>query len=163
MRFTFLGIVFAVGLITGVVTAREARTQQPGMILQQAPITLTTQSGRYNFIVDIANNESQAAFGLKYRHDIAPAGAQRPGGGLLILRQQAAPSIISVTTDGVALPLDLMFIAADGTIMGVHACIPTDSTTPWVSNSPVSGALEVACGTIQRLGILAGDKIVGAG
>jgi uncharacterized protein len=157
MRLNFFGFTLAVGLAADVGTVREAMPQA-GMTFQQAPITIMTQSGsRYNFIVDTAITDIQAAFGLKYRHDIPP------NGGMLILRQQRAPTILSVTTDGVSLPIDLMFIAGDGTIMEVHTCIPTNSTTPWVSNSPVSGALEVACGTIQRLGILAGDKVVGAG
>src|SRR5262244_1736339 len=79
-------------------------------------------------------------------HRASTGGRGCLGGGLLILRQQRAPTLISVTTDGVSLPLDLMCIADDGTIMEVHTCISTDSTTPWVSTGPVSGALEVACG-----------------
>ena len=155
MRLNLFGFILAVALVAVVSTAREAMPQ--GMSFQQAPITLVTESGRYNFVVDVATNVSQADFGLKYRHEIPP------DGGMLILLQQSAPSTLTVTTDGVSLPMDLMFIAGNGMIMEVHTCIPTDSTTPWVSNSPVSGALDVACGTIQRLGILAGDKVLGAG
>jgi uncharacterized membrane protein (UPF0127 family) len=128
-----------------------------GMTFRTTPLTLITQSGRHEFVVDVATNDSQAAFGLRYRSDIAP------DGGLLILQSLRAPVPISVTTDGISLSLDLLFIASDGTVMEVHPSIPTDSAKPIVSNSPVGAALELAGGTITRYGILPGDKVIGGG
>jgi uncharacterized membrane protein (UPF0127 family) len=128
-----------------------------GMTFEKTQLTLITQSGRHQFLVDVATNTAQAEFGLRYRPNISP------DGGLLILQSRAAPETISVTTDGVSLPLDLLFVASDGTVMEVHPWIPTDSTTPIISNSPVGAALELTGGTVTRFGILPGDKVIGGG
>jgi uncharacterized membrane protein (UPF0127 family) len=134
---------------------REGTSQ--GMSFEQTQLTLITQSGRHQLVVDVATNTSQAEFGLRYRPSI------NPDGGLLILQARAAPETISVNTDGISLPLDLLFVASDGTVMEVHPWIPTDSATPIVSNSPVGAALELAGGTVTRFGILPGDKVIGGG
>jgi uncharacterized protein len=114
------------------------------------------QTGRHEFIVGVADNASLAARGLRYRHDILS------DSGFLILQSQAAPSPITVSADGQALPVDLLFIASNGTVMDVYPCIPTDSSTPITSTSPVGAALELACGTITRDGIRSGNQGVGA-
>ena len=62
----------------------------------------------------------------------------------------ARPGRISVSTEGVALPLDLLFVAHDGTITEVRPWIPTNSGTPIVSARPVSAALQLAGGTTVR-------------
>jgi uncharacterized membrane protein (UPF0127 family) len=128
-----------------------------GITFVQAPLTLITESGRHDFNVDVAQYSSQSDLGLRYRHSVAP------DGGLLILLSAAAPSQIEVSTEGVSLPLDLLFIASDGTVREVHPWIPTDSSTPIQSNGPVAAALELAGGTITRYGILPGDRVLGMG
>ena len=149
--------LFGAVLVALAVAGHDREGNSQGMTFEQTPLTLITQSGRHQFVVDVATNTSQAEFGLRYRPAIDP------NGGLLILQSRAAPETISVTTDGVSLPLDLLFIASDGTVMEVHPWIPTDSATPIVSNSPVGAALELAGGTVTRLGILPGDKVIGGG
>ena len=128
-----------------------------GITFNQAPLTLFTPNGRYQFTVDVADNTSRTELGLRYRHSIDP------DGGLLILQSLAAPSQVQVTTEGRSLPIDLLFVTSDGTVREVHPWIPTDSSEPIISNSPVAAALELAGGTITRYGILPGDKVIGAG
>jgi uncharacterized membrane protein (UPF0127 family) len=130
-----------------------------GITFQTQNITLFAGSGRYDFNVFVAENASQTNLGLRYLHEIPPRG------GLLILQSQAAPIPISVSTAGQALPVDLLFLAIngsghDGMVMEVHYCIPTDSDTPITSTGPVAAALELACGSVTRYGILAGDKVI---
>ena len=103
------------------------------------------------------SNASQTQLGLRYRHDIDP------DGGLLIVQSLAAPALIQISTDGQSLPVDLLFVASDGTVMEVHSWIPTDSSTPITPTRPVAAALELAGGTIIRYGILPGDHVVGGG
>ena len=135
--------------------ARSAGAQ--GITFQQADLTITSQTGAHRFIVDVATNESQIRLGLRHRREIPP------DGGLLILQSERAPGRISVSTEGVALPLDLLFVTHDGTITEVRPWIPTNSATPIVSVRPVSAALQLAGGTTVRYRILAGDKVVGGG
>jgi uncharacterized protein len=157
MTTAYRHLMIAAGFLAMSLTGIHHEAASQGMTFASTPLTLITQSGRHLFMVDVATNISQATFGLRYRSAI------NPDGGLLILQSQAAPVPITVTTAGVSLPLDLLFIASDGTVMEVHASIPTDSTTPITSNNSVGAALELAAGTIARYGILPGDKVIGAG
>src|SRR6267378_277467 len=152
MTAPYRHFMIAAGFLALTLGAHDEAASQ-GMTFATTQVTLINQSGRHEFRVDVAENASQAEFGLHYRSAIAP------DGGLLILQSRAAPVSISVTTAGISLPLDLLFIASDGTVMEVHPWIPTDSATPIVSNSPVGAALELAGGTITRYGILPGDKV----
>jgi len=147
--------LLAAGLVAAVGAARKADAQ--GITFQQADLTITSRTGSHRFTVDVATNESQVRLGLRHRREVPP------DGGLLILQSARAPGRISVSTEGVALPLDLLFIAHNGTIMEVRPWIPTNSATPIVSRTPVSAALQLAGGTTVRYRILAGDKVVGAG
>ena len=128
-----------------------------GMIFPKTQLTLFTGSGPHVLNVDVASNTSEADFGLKYRGTLAP------DTGLLIILSSAAPEPISVKTEGVPMPLDLLFIASDGTVMEVHPAIPADSSTAITSNSPVAAALELNAGSIAEYGIVAGDKVTGGG
>ncbi len=156
MKMTSRGLLLLMGLVASIALVREAGAQ--GITFQTTDLTLVTGTGRHYFTVYVANNNvSQTARGLRYLHEIPP------NGGLLILQSQAVPGPISVSTAGQALPVDLLFIAGNGTVMEVHYCIPTDSDTPITSTSPVSAALELACGSVTRYGILAGDQVIGGG
>jgi Uncharacterized conserved protein len=157
MKMASCGFLLLMGLLASAGLIWEAGAQ--GITFQKTNLTLFNLTGRHEFIVDVANasNASQTQLGLRYRHDIPP------DGGLLTLQSLAAPGLISISTDGQALPVDLLFIASDGTVMEVHSCIPTDSSTPITSTSPVGAALELACGTVIRYGILAGDHVLGGG
>jgi uncharacterized membrane protein (UPF0127 family) len=156
MKMTSRGLLLLLGLGASTGLVRESGAQ--GITFQTADITLATRTGSYDFTVFVANNsESQTARGLRNLHEIPP------NGGLLILQSQAAPGLISVSTAGQALPVDLLFIASNGIVMEVHYCIPTDSDTPITSTSPVAAALEIACGSVTRYRILAGDTVTGGG
>ena len=116
MKMISRGLLLLMGLLASTGLIRGAGAQ--GITFQTANITLATRSGSYDFTVKVANNsETQTAHGLRYLHEIPP------NGGLLILQSQAAPVPISITTAGQALPVDLLFIAANGVVMEVHYCI----------------------------------------
>jgi len=156
MKMTSRGLLLLMGLVASIGLVRESCAQ--GITFQTADITLATRTGSYDFTVFVANNSaSQANRGLRYLHEIPPKG------GLLIMQSQAAPTPISVSTAGQALPVDLLFIASNGMVMEVHYCIPTDSNTPITSTSPVAAALELPCGSVTQYGILAGDTVIGGG
>jgi len=139
------------------VSSGSGAANSQGITFIQAALTLSTKNGRHEFMVDVADNMSRTQLGLRYRHSIDP------DGGLLILQSLAAPSQIQVTTEGLSLPMDLLFITSDGTVREVHPWVPTDSSEPIISNSPVAAALELAGGTITRYGILPGDRVTGGG
>lgn len=148
----------AVLLVATILAAGGAPTAvAQGITFDQVHLTLYTENGRHELTVDVAGNKSRTDLGLRYRHSI------EPDGGLLILQSLGAPTIMEVSNEGVSLPMDLLFITSDGTVREVHPWVPTDSSTPIVSNSPVAAALELKGGAITRYGILPGDRVIGGG
>jgi uncharacterized protein len=154
MKTTRRGFLLMTGLLASAGLGSGAGAE--GITFDQATLTLDSRTGRPEFIVDVADNASRAELGLRYRHEIAP------DGGLLSLQSRAATGPISISTDGEALPVDLLFIATDGAVTEVHPWISRDSSTPIVAGRPAA-ALELAGGTIARYGILPGDQVTGGG
>jgi uncharacterized membrane protein (UPF0127 family) len=58
------------------------------------------------------------------------------------------------------IPLDMVFIDADGRIAGVTANATPFSLEPIPGPRPVKAVLELAAGTAERLSIRAGDHVV---
>ena len=67
-------------------------------------------------------------------------------------------SYLSFWMHGTAVPLDLAYARADGTIVEVHDLVPFDET-PVVAGEPVVYALEALAGTFVRQGIGPGSVI----
>ena len=57
------------------------------------------------------------------------------------------------------IPLDLIFIRADGTVVRIAANTVPMSLDPIPSLEPVAAVLEIAGGRASELGIQAGDKV----
>jgi uncharacterized membrane protein (UPF0127 family) len=57
------------------------------------------------------------------------------------------------------IPLDMLFIQADGTIARIHANAEPLSTRNIDSGSPVRAVLEINGGAARMLGIKPGDKV----
>jgi len=58
--------------------------------------------------------------------------------------------------------LDLLFIGPDGRIVNIAEHTTPLSTRMIESEAPVAAVLEVIAGTVQELGIRAGDRVMGA-
>ena len=59
-------------------------------------------------------------------------------------------------------PLDMIFIKADGTVHRIEERAEPLSTRTISSGAPVLAVLEVVAGTAKRLGIGPGDKVENA-
>jgi uncharacterized membrane protein (UPF0127 family) len=153
-RKRYLGLLLAGGILMALWPA-AGRSQ--GVTFNQTHLMLYTGSGRHEFIVDVAESATQVNLGLRYRHSIDP------DGGLLIVQSIAAPVVMQLSNEGMSLPMDLLFLASDGTVREVHPWVPPDSSDPLVSTAPVAAALELKGGTITRYGILPGDRVIGGG
>jgi uncharacterized membrane protein (UPF0127 family) len=149
-----LGLLLAGGILMALWPV-AARSQ--GITFDTTHLMLYTGSGRHEFIVHVAENQTQTNLGLRYRHSIDP------DGGLLIVQSIAAPTVMQVSNEGMSLPMDLLFVASDGTVREVHPWVLPDSSEPIVSTAPVAAAVELAGGTITNYGILPGDRIIGGG
>jgi uncharacterized membrane protein (UPF0127 family) len=57
------------------------------------------------------------------------------------------------------IPLDMLFIAEDGTIVGIEENVPTMDDSTFEVGCPSSYVLELNAGTTRRHGIAAGQKV----
>ena len=130
-------------LLVGIASHGSAAT------FEQAEIV--TKTGVKVFQVEIAVTPEETEKGLMYRKSVPE------GTGMLFDFGQEREVVMWMKNTYV--PLDMIFIRANGTISRI-----AENTTPLseariYSGAPVKGVLEVAAGTARKYGIAVGDKV----
>ena len=116
-------------------------------------VTIETAEGaRHHFEVELALNAEQQAQGLMFRRSL-PEQA-----GMLFLYGKLRP--VSMWMKNTRLPLDMLFIDAEGYIVRITERAVPHSLETIFSGVPVAGVLEVNGGTAARLGIQPGDRVL---
>lgn len=112
---------------------------------------ITVGKKRHDFTVEVALTPAQQQKGLMNRTEMA-----KDAGMLFFFGEEAERSFWMKDT---LIPLDMIFIGGDGTIVKVHdSAIPNDLTSV-KSDSPAAAVLELNGGVAKTLGIKAGDKV----
>ncbi len=115
-------------------------------------VIVSKDGTKHNFEVEIAATNVDREVGLMFRDHMAP------DHGMLFEMEQTAPT--SFWMKNTLIPLDMLFIAPDGTIKTIHENAVPKSLTGISSEVPVSGVLELNGGRAKTLGIAVGDKVV---
>jgi uncharacterized membrane protein (UPF0127 family) len=116
------------------------------------PLTIATQSGgRHGFQVEVARTPDQRSQGLMFRRSMPQ------DQGMLFDFQRVEP--VAMWMQNTYLPLDMLFIRADGTIARIAANAEPLSTRTIPSGEPVLSVLELNGGATARLGIRPGDRV----
>jgi len=126
----------------------------PAAAIAQPAETLTIVSGdkSHTVKVDVAETKPAAEAGLAGRT------ALTAGEGLLIDYRKVGENL-SPTMKGVGFDLDLLFVAPEGTIVGVIQHARAGSLRPlWVGLGS-SAVVELPKGQVAALGIKPGDKV----
>lgn len=113
-------------------------------------VTIATPSGAKTFAVEVALTEAQQTQGLMYRKELA---ADR--GMLFVFGTDVDHAFWMKNT---LIPLDMLFIAADGKIVGIHPNATPLSTTPISVGQLSRYVLEIAGGEAAKQGIHVGDR-----
>jgi len=114
-------------------------------------LTIDTAQGKQRFTVEFALTPEQQEQGLMYRSSLAP------DAGMLFVFEQSRTQIFWMKNT--LIPLDMVFIAANGRIVDFHErAVPMDET-PIPSKAPALAVLELNGGTVARLGIKIGDVV----
>jgi len=120
--------------------------------LDQVPLTVTTTSGKqHRFTVEVARTEAQQNQGLMNRQSLAP------DRGMIF--PYDPPVAASFWMKNTLIPLDIIFIRADGIIARIEANTAPLSLDPVAAGEPVALVLELAGGRSAELGITAGAKV----
>ncbi|MCR6631706.1 MAG: DUF192 domain-containing protein [Magnetospirillum sp.] len=118
----------------------------------QSRADILTQAGkRYSFSVELASTLEQLTQGLMYRRALAA------DAGMLFDFGTVKP--VSMWMRNTLIPLDMLFLAADGRVVGIHERAVPGSLEVISAPEPVLGVLEVNSGTVERLGLSVGDRI----
>lgn len=137
---------------------RAARAQpgisEPQPRLPQETLVIVSRDGarRHAFRVEMAVEPYQQMVGLMFRDHVAP------DEGMLF--DWGTPRESSMWMRNTLIPLDMLFIAADGRIHRIAERTVPHSLAPIPSGGPVRATLELAGGTAERLGIRVGDRVL---
>ena len=114
-------------------------------------LVLHTAKGDFPFNVEIADTEAQRAKGLMFRTELAS------DAGMLFdyhHEQQAA-----FWMQNTMIPLDMVFISADGIVKTIHVNARPMDTTSIPSEVPIQFVLEIPGGRSVEIGLKPGDKV----
>ncbi len=114
------------------------------------PLTVKTAKGTLHYRVEVAATPQQQSRGLMYRTSLP-----ENGGMIFPMVPQRFASFWMKNT---YIPLDIIFIRADGTIERIANALPED-LTPIESGEPVATVLEIKGGEAAARGIAAGDRV----
>lgn len=109
------------------------------------PLTIDMAGKAHRFNVEVARTDAEQDRGLMFRTSL-PA-----DGGMIFPFEK--PRIGSFWMKNTLIPLDMIFIRADGSIDRIAENTIPESLEPVVSGGDVSAVLELAGGTAARLGI----------
>ncbi len=115
------------------------------------PLTITSNGRDHRFTVEVARTGEEQAMGLMYRNALAP------DRGMIF--PMNPPRNASFWMRNTLIPLDMIFVRADGTIANIAENTVPYSEEPVMSDGPVAAVLEIAGGRSAELGIKAGDKV----
>ena len=133
------------------VAALAARAQEAEVQFKRSSLIVSAGGRDIKFEVELATNDAERSRGLMYRKQL---GAYD---GMLFDFYQEMP--VSFWMKNTLIPLDMVFIAADGTVRHVHANAVPLSTDTVPSRFPVRAVLEINGGSAALLGIKPGDKV----
>ena len=121
-----------------------------GFAAETESLVIRSADKQHLFSVEVVSTPQARADGLMYRTSL-PA-----DGGMLFNFGKTEP--VSMWMKNTAIPLDMLFIRADGTITNIAERTVPQSLTPVAASEPVPFVLEINGGVSARLGIRAGDK-----
>jgi uncharacterized membrane protein (UPF0127 family) len=115
-------------------------------------LDIVTASGQHRtFNVEVVSRPEERERGLMYRQTLAS------DAGMLFDFQQDAS--VSMWMKNTFIPLDMVFITADGTVVKVAADTVPQSLETIPSGRPIRAVLEIKGGEAARQGIAAGDHV----
>lgn len=123
----------------------------PLLAAERQTLEIASASGVHVFSVELAATDEERARGLMYRKEL-PAGQ-----GMLFDFKRDQD--VSMWMQNTYIPLDMIFIRADGRIHRIAENTEPLSTRIISSGGPVRAVLEVIGGTARKLGIRPGDRV----
>lgn len=116
------------------------------------PLGITTAKHSYKFKVEYADTERTREFGLMCRKAVPPFGG-------MLFDFKGPMDGVSFWMRNTLIPLDIVYIRPDGTVLSVARNVPALDETPVPAGGTVRWVLELAAGRAEQLGLQPGDRI----
>jgi uncharacterized protein len=113
--------------------------------------TIPVRIGGEEFRIEVARSEEQKARGLMHRRSLGERS------GMIFVYE--ADEHLSFWMKNTTLPLTLAFLSREGEILQVEELKPL-SLKPVTSARAARFALELPAGSLQRLGVVPGDRVL---
>jgi uncharacterized membrane protein (UPF0127 family) len=117
----------------------------------ESRLVLHTAKGDYPFTIEIADDGAERAKGLMFRDSLAA-----DAGMLFDYKQEQLTAFWMQNT---LIPLDMIFIGADGVVKNIHVNAKPLDTTSIPSGVPVRFVLEIPGGRSVEIGLAVGDRM----
>ena len=144
MRILFIAAIVALLPVATPTVARVEQREAP-QALAAVPLTIVTPRRTIRFRAELARTADQQSRGLMFRRSL------RPHQGMLF--PFPVQRVASFWMKNTLIPLDMIFIRADGTVARVAANTRPLSLDPVTSGEPVAAVFEIAGGQAAKLGI----------
>ena len=141
------------GLLACALPAASARAAEPARLLdgfRRAHAMIETRHKCQLLEIYLALTPEQRAQGLMFIRELSEfEGMLFPG---------STPSVLNMWMKNTYIPLDMLFIRADGKLAGIAANTTPFSEDTIQSPEPVTGVLELNGGFAARHGVAKGDR-----
>ena len=142
-------------LLLAIALAATVRAQNPDRIYQLNELkTATITAAGHKFKVWIMNTPTKRNEGMMFLKDKDVHIDQ----GMLFVFASEQP--LSFWMRNTLIPLDIIYIKPDGTVLSIARTVPALDESPVPSGGRIRAVLELASGRAAQLGILPGDRIV---
>lgn len=152
MLSSFLRNALVFGIIILAAVSASLAGGNPGSTLPETPLHITRDGAIIaEFHVEVANTPKAQEHGLMFRDTLAE------DKGMLFL--YATPVPAAMWMKNTRIPLDMLFIDADATIVHIHPDAEPHSLTPISAGRNVQAVLEIGGGVTAARGIRIGDMV----
>jgi uncharacterized membrane protein (UPF0127 family) len=153
MRSVVARLLVAVVVWGGAAAGARAEGPESGapQALPLRPLTIETRSGEVALQVQVADTDARRQTGLMFRKSMPETE------GMLFVFQPMRQ--VAFWMKNTFIPLDLLFVDGDGTVVSIARDTVPFSLDPIPSEGPVRAVLEINAGASARLGIAEGDHL----
>jgi uncharacterized membrane protein (UPF0127 family) len=118
----------------------------------QGVLVIDAEAACHRFHIYLARTRAEQRRGLMFVRNLPPT-----AGMLFVYRE---PAYLSMWMKNTFIPLDMLFVRADGSIASITAHTEPQSERSIAADEPVRYVLELNAGTTARLGIVPGSRLL---
>ncbi|HTJ58666.1 MAG TPA: DUF192 domain-containing protein [Devosiaceae bacterium] len=146
--FSFLAMLRALGICLALIVVGVPLAAASA---DDSVASFQTKKGDFKFNIEVVDTDAGRERGLMFRRSLAPN-----AGMLFDFLGEQPVDFWMVNT---FIPLDMVFMTANGTVKTVHANARPQDATPIPSGGPVRFVLEIPGGRAAEIGLVPGDKM----